>query len=187
MDERQGFESGGAVGTAQDVAVQAKEQARQTAGEVRAKAADEARGQVDKRSSQIADQITPFAQALHIAGDHLERQGSAPGANAARRLAGQMEQLSGYLRGSGSDRLLGDVESFARRRPWAAGSIGVAVGFVGARFLKASSESRYAGLQPYGDIPASEMPLQRESETPLQRETATTWVLPAGDGEAGAA
>lgn len=60
----------------------AKEQAQQKAEEVKARASDRVRGQVDTRSTEMAEQIEPLAQALHKAGDHLESRGSP---RAARR------------------------------------------------------------------------------------------------------
>lgn len=146
----------------------AKEQAQQRAEEVKARASDRVRGQLDTRSTEMAEQIAPFAQALHTAGDQLESQGSS-GAKAAHRAGDQVEQLAGYLRSSGSDRLLGDVEGFARQRPWAAGGIGVVAGFMAARFLKASSERRYSS---YDNGSARDLPLQRDTEAPAPLPSA---------------
>jgi hypothetical protein len=166
MNQTQDAGTGGATEKAQEVAAQAMEKA----DAVKSGASDRIRGQLDTRSTQIADQVAPFAQALHKAGDHLELQQAGSGAKAAHRLANQADQLSSYLRSSNADRLLGDIEGFARRRPWAAGGLGVALGFVGARFLKASSENRYATTsRPYHDVgPASDLPLRREVESTPQ-------------------
>lgn len=176
-DERQQVGSGGAAEQAQEAATQVKEQAQEKAGEVKARASDRVRGQLDTRSTEMADQITPFSQALHKAGDHLASQGNESGGRAAHRAGDQLEQLTGYLRSSGSDRFLGDVEGFARRRPWAAGGIGVVAGFMAARFLKASSESRYTGARrQYDNDPASDLPLHRDLEAPA--------ALPSAHGDA---
>src|SRR5689334_25380503 len=86
-----------ASGGAEEAAETAKEQVQAQAGQLAARAAGQVRGQIDSRSTQAAEQIIPFADALHGAGEHLEREGyDAPG-RAARRLAGQIEHLSGYL------------------------------------------------------------------------------------------
>jgi hypothetical protein len=137
------------------------------AEEAKARASDKVRGQLDTRSTEMADQIAPFAQALHKAGDHLVSQGNGTGGKAAHRAGEQMEQLASYLRSSGSDRFLGDIEGFARQRPWAAGGLGVVAGFMAARFLKASSESRYTSAQ---------RPLHRDLEAPAP--------LPSAHGDA---
>ena len=166
-DERQQVGSSGAAEQAQEAATQVKEQAQQKVGEAKARASDKVRGQLDTRSTEMADQIAPFAQALHQAGDHLVSQGNGSGGKAAHRAGDQVERLAGYLRSSGSDRFLGDIEGFARQRPWAAGGIGVVAGFMAARFLKASSEGRYISAQrPYDTDRASDLPLHRDLEAP---------------------
>jgi hypothetical protein len=176
-DEKHEVGSGGAAAQAQDAATQVKEQVEEKAGEVKARASDQVRGQLDTRSTEMADQITPFWQALHKAGDHLASQGNASGAKAAHRAGDQVEQLASYLRSSGSDRFLGDLEGFARQRPWVAGGIGVVAGFMAARFLKASSESRYTSAQrPHDSDPASDLPPHRELEAPAP--------LPSAHGDA---
>jgi hypothetical protein len=177
-DERQQVGSSGAAEQAQEAATQVKEQAQQKAEEAKARASDKVRGQLDTRSTEMADQIAPFAQALHKAGDHLVSQGNGSGGKAAHRAGDQVEQLASYLRSSGSDRFLGDIEGFARQRPWAAGGIGVVAGFVAARFLKASSENRYGDLQrSYDTGTTRDLPLRRdtEAEALLPPATADTW------------
>ena len=177
-DQERQVGSGGAAEQAQEAAAQVKEQAQETAEEVKARASDRMRAQLDTRSTEMADQITPFAQALHMAGDHLVGQGNATGGKAAHRAGEQAEQLAGYLRGSGSDRFLGDIEGFARQRPWAAGGVGLVAGFMAARFLKASSESRYTSSQrPHDNAPASDLPLHRdlEASAPLPSAQGDAW------------
>jgi hypothetical protein len=175
-DERQQAGSSGAAEQAQGAATQVKEQAQQKAEEAKARASDKVRGQLDTRSTEMADQIAPFAQALHKAGDHLVSEGNATGGKAAHRAGDRAEQLASYLRRSGPDRLLGDIEGFARQRPGAAAGIGVVAGFMAARFLRASSESRYTSAQRPYDDPASDLPLHRDLEAPAP--------LPSAHGDA---
>jgi hypothetical protein len=144
----------GAAAKVQQVASQAKEQMQVQAGRMR--------GQVDRQSTVAAEKIKPFSQALRKAAEHLHAEGNDTAASTANRAADGVEQLARYLRDSSSDRLLGDVEGFARQRPWAAGAVGAAVGFVAARFLKVSSEDRYASSRQ-AHLDAS-MPLRREAE-----------------------
>jgi hypothetical protein len=47
------------------------------------------------------------------------------------------------MKESDADRILGDVEDFARSNPWAVAAAGLALGFVASRVLKASSTRRY--------------------------------------------
>jgi hypothetical protein len=175
-DERQQVGSGGAAEQAQEAATQMKEQAQQKAEEVKGQASDKVRGQLERRSTDMADQVGPFAQALHKAGDDLASHGNASGGKVAHRAGDQVEQLASYLRSSGSDRFLGDIEGFARQRPWVAGGVGVVAGFMAARFLKTSSESRYSSAQPYDNDPASDLPLHRDLEAPAP--------LPSAHGDA---
>ena len=124
------------------------------------------RDALNTSSTQAADKITPYAETFRRAGNHLESQGSPGGGKAVARAADQVQQVSDYLRRSDADRFLGDIESFARRRPWAAGGIGFLLGFMGARFVKASSETRYSTTQhPLGyDTSIPDAPLYRETE-----------------------
>lgn len=152
--------SGG--GKAQEIAGQAKEQVQETAEQVKGKASGRVREQLDSRSTALGEQVGSFGGALRKAGEHLRAEGNESGAKAAHRAADQVERLGGYLTGSGSDRFLGDLEDFGRRRPWAAAAVGAALGFVGARFVKASSESRYdASSHARRD---ADLPLSRDGE-----------------------
>lgn len=59
--------------------------------------------------------------------------------------------MGGYLTEADADRMLRDAEDFGRRQPMAVLGIGLAVGFVASRFLKASSQRRYQGRsEPVG-------------------------------------
>jgi ElaB/YqjD/DUF883 family membrane-anchored ribosome-binding protein len=130
----------GAGAKAQEVVSQAKEQVQEKAGQVKGTAMDRLRGQLDSQSTRLEEQVTPVAQALRETGTRLEDQGQSGGARAVRGAADQAERLAGYLRDNDSDRMLSDVEDFARRRPWLTGAIGVAVGFIAARFVKATAD-----------------------------------------------
>ncbi len=138
QERREGAE--GAGGKAQEVVSQAKEQVQEKAGEVKGSAMERLRGQLDSQSTRLGERVTPFAQALRETGTHLDEEGESQGAQAVHSAADQTERLAGYLKDSDSDRILGDVEDFARRRPWLTGAIGVAIGFVAARLLKATAE-----------------------------------------------
>ena len=135
--------SDGATGKAQELATQAKEQAQETVDEVKGRVSDRLRDQVDSQSTNLAERIGPFPEALRKAAEYLDSQGSGPAAKAVGRAADRAEQLAAYLEEATSDRILGDLEAFARRRPWVVGGIVTAAGFVASRFLTVSSERRY--------------------------------------------
>jgi ElaB/YqjD/DUF883 family membrane-anchored ribosome-binding protein len=125
------------------VASQALDQVQERTQDARAQVRETARAQIDNRSSQLGEQVGSVAQALRKTSAQLDFEGNTTGAKAAQAAAGHAERVGRYLRDSDSDRILNDVERFARRRPWAAAGIGAALGFAASRFLKASSERRY--------------------------------------------
>ena len=140
-------------------ASEALDQVQERTQEARAQAQEKARAQIDDRSSQLGEQVGAMAQALHRAGEELDGDGKAAGAKAAHAVAGRADRLGRYLQDSDSDRLLEDVERFARRRPWVAAGVGAALGFAASRFLKASSERRYESSRRFESD--SRMPIGR--------------------------
>jgi hypothetical protein len=125
----------------QEAAGQAQEKAQEAAG----KAQDTMREQVDQRSTQAGERIGGTAQDLRSVGEELRKQGKETPAKLADRAAERTERIGSYLSDSDADRLLSDVEDLGRRRPWAVLAGGLVVGMAAARFLKASSQSRYQG------------------------------------------
>jgi hypothetical protein len=124
---------------AQEVAGQAQEKAQQAAGQAK----DRVREQVDQRSTQAGEQVTGTANDLRAVADTLREQGKDQPAKLAQQAADRTERLGSYLTESSSDRILSDVEDFARKQPWAVVAGGIALGFAASRFLKASSSERY--------------------------------------------
>jgi hypothetical protein len=122
-----------------EVAGQAQEKAQEAAGQAKSRARDE----IDRRSTDAGEQVSTTAQDLRSVGDTLREQGKDTPARIADQAADRAERLGGYLKESDADRILNDVEDFARRQPWVVVAGGLAVGFMAARFLKASSSERY--------------------------------------------
>jgi hypothetical protein len=153
----------------QDVAGQAQEKAREAAG----KAQETLREQVEQRARQTGERVSGTAEDLRSVGEELRKQGKDGPAKIADRAAQQTEKVGSYLTEKGPDQLLHDVEDFGRRRPWAVMAGGLLVGAAAARFLKASSRSRYrersgAGTSPGGELgrPSTSPPLPRQSAAP---------------------
>jgi hypothetical protein len=152
--------SGQAKEKAQEVAGQAEEQAQQAAGQAK----DRLREQVDQRSTQAGEQVASTAQDVRTVSEQLRKQGKDKPAQLADQAAQRAERLGSYLQESDADRILGDLEDFGRKQPWAIVAGGLALGFVASRFLKASSQERYQSRryasQPHetfaGQRPASE-------------------------------
>ena len=124
---------------AKQVASQAQDKAREAAGEARGRVRD----QVDQRSTQIGEQIGSGAGDARTVAEQLRDQGKQAPARYVEQAADRAERLGGYLRDSDGDRLLNDVEDFARRNTWAVALGGLALGFAASRLLKASSSDRY--------------------------------------------
>jgi ElaB/YqjD/DUF883 family membrane-anchored ribosome-binding protein len=125
----------------------ATEQAKEKAQEVAGEAKQTLRSQVDERSRMAGDRVRGQASDLRSVSDQLREQGKEGPAKLAQQAADRTERLGSYLEESDADRILADVEDFARRNPWAIVAGGLAAGFVASRFLKASSSDRYQELQ----------------------------------------
>ena len=177
--QQQRQESDGATGKAQELATQAKDQAQEKVDEVKGRASDRLREQLESQSTSLAKRIGPFPEAFRKAAEYLDSQGSGPGAKAAGRAADRAEQLASYLEEANSDRILGDLESFARRRPWMVGAIGTAAGFVASRFLTASSGRRYESRSQ------SAQQARLDSSAPVGSDLDETSGLPRALSEAG--
>jgi hypothetical protein len=140
------------AGGGESVAEQAKEKVQETAGQVqqqvgekaqemRGQAADGIKQQLDSRSTQAGEQVSATADALRRVGEQLKEDGQEAPARYARQVAHPVQRLGRYLTDADGERILQDAEQFARRRPWTTAVGGVAIGFVIARFIKASSTS----------------------------------------------
>jgi len=124
---------------AQEVAGQAMEQAQNVAGQAK----EQARTQIDQRSTQVGEQVTEHADSFRKVSETLREQGQDKPAQLAEQAASRIEGLGSYLKDADSDRILSDVEDFARRQPMAVIAGGFALGFFASRFLKASQTERY--------------------------------------------
>jgi hypothetical protein len=125
--------------TAQQGAEQVKDKAREGAEQARTRARDE----VDRRSTQAGEQVSATAGAIRQASSHLREQGQDGPARFVDQAAGHVERAGSWLQESDGDRILHDVEDFARRQPLVVVAGGIAAGFALSRLLKASSRDRY--------------------------------------------
>ncbi len=101
--------------------------------------------QVDERSTMIGEQISSTARDLRTVGDQVEATGvSGEGAaRLARFGADTIEGIGTYLQDADMDRLIVDLESFTRKRPWAVAAGALTLGFAASRLLKSTSAQRY--------------------------------------------
>ena len=107
-------------------------------------------GQVDERSTQAGERISGTAADVRSIAEELRRQGKDAPATLAEQVAGQADRVGDYLKGASGDRILRDVEDFARRQPLLVAAGGLVLGFTASRFLKASSSRRYASGREAG-------------------------------------
>jgi hypothetical protein len=137
---------------------QVKQQAREGTQAVQAKAGSafgQVRGrlreQIDQRSTNAGEQVHSTANDVRSVAEELRRQGKETPARLAEQVADRVDSFGGYLRNADGERMLGDVERYARKQPWAVAAGAVALGFVASRFLKASSGRRYESSAGRGD------------------------------------
>ena len=121
----------------------AQERARGAAGQTRSRLRD----QVDQHSTRAGERLSGTAADVRSVAEELRRQGKDTPARLAEQSAGQTDRVADYLKGASGERLLRDIENFARRQPWAVAAGGLMLGFTASRFLKASSSRRYQAAQ----------------------------------------
>jgi hypothetical protein len=137
---------------AREVAGQAQDKAREAAGQARGRVSQE----VDRRSTQAGEQVSSNAGDARSVAEELRKQGKDTPARYVDQAADRAERLGGYLKESDGDRILRDVEDFARRNPWAIAAGGLVLGFAASRMLKASSGERYRSSLPADGTRASQ-------------------------------
>jgi hypothetical protein len=126
----------------------AQDKTRGALGQARGRLSD----QVDQRSTEAGERIAGTAGDVRSIAQELRGQGKDTPANLAEQVADQADRVGDYLKGASGDRILRDVEDFARRQPMLVAAAGLALGFAASRFLKASSSRRYeSGYGSLGD------------------------------------
>lgn len=140
---------------AQDVVGQAKDKAKGAATPV----TQGLKSQIDTRTTAAGEGIAGIAEIARSAGEQMREKGQTGPAQYADRAAEYVERLGGYLRDADADRMLKDVEGVARKQPALITGGSLVLGFLAARFLRASSEGRSGVDQSYrGDYtPTAEL------------------------------
>lgn len=152
------------------LAAQAQEKAQQTAQQASERATSMLRTQAETRASEASEQLRALAQAMRRTGHQLHADGR-PTAGAVDGVTDRIERLATYLGTADGDRLLYDVESFGRRRPWGMIAVGLGLGVAASRFLKASSTTRFD---------AAQQQRQLEFSSPRMPATPSAPAAPAG-------
>jgi hypothetical protein len=157
------------TGQVKDQVRQTADQARERTREATGQARSRLREQVDQRSTDAGERLASTAADVRGVAEELRRQGKDAPARLAEQAAGQAERFGDYLKGASGERILRDVEDFARRQPWLVAAGGLVLGFAASRFLKASSSRRYQSrggdwdrepsYRPVEPLPATEVPV----------------------------
>jgi hypothetical protein len=168
-------DQGGETSTTEQVKEQVAEKAevaQEKAGQAARQARGRLRDQVDQRSTQAGERLAGTATDARSVAEELRRQGKDAPARLVEQAAGQADRAAAYLKTASGDRILRDVEDFARSKPWAVAAGGLALGFAASRFLKASSSRRYQETRAgYPDTPRT---------TTYRADAEVTTAYPAG-------
>jgi hypothetical protein len=178
-------DQGGETSTTEQVKGQVAEKA-EVAKDKASGAAQQARGrlgaQVDQRSSQAGQRLAGSAADARSVAEELRRQGKDTPAGLVEQAAGQADRAAAYLQQASGERILRDVEDFARSKPWAVAAGGLALGFAASRFLKASSSRRYQQTQAgYPDTVRTTTYRTDAEVTTYPAAADTTTTYPAAD------
>ena len=132
--------SGGGAGStaAGDGTHRLTSQAREKAGAAVQRATDKARSGFEDTKSRAANDLGSIAESLRRTGSELSTNEQSLLAPYISRAADQVERFSSFLNARSADRLVHDVENFARRNPVAFLGGCFVAGLAAARFFKAS-------------------------------------------------
>jgi hypothetical protein len=155
------------------------QQIQEKASEAKVRTRERLREQIATRSTATGEQMTSTASALRQTAQQLRGDQQEPQAKVLEQIAERAERLGRYLTETDGDRLLRDVERIARRRSWLVAGGGAVLGFLAARFTKASSGRRYEA-DGGGNYPVAARDVQ--STPALPRDSA---VRGRGGGERG--
>jgi len=135
-----GGTSQGVADQAKDTAGQVVDQAKDTVGQVADQAKQQATSQVESQKQRTVDALVSVAQAVRQTSQQLHEQDQGAVGGYVGQAAERLETLTEYLRTRDVPALLADTQDFARRQPGLFLTSAVALGFIGARFLKSSGQ-----------------------------------------------
>jgi ElaB/YqjD/DUF883 family membrane-anchored ribosome-binding protein len=119
------------------------QQIQERASEAKQNTRERVRQEIDTRSSQTGDKMTKTGSALRKTAQQLRGDQQEQQAKVLEAVADRTERLGRYLNQTDGEQILRDVERMARQRPWVVAGAGTVLGFLAARFTKASSTRRY--------------------------------------------
>jgi ElaB/YqjD/DUF883 family membrane-anchored ribosome-binding protein len=129
--------SGESLGTA---AAEAGEQVQQQVGNLTEQVRQQANTQLMSQKEKAVETLDTVALLLHQAGEHAHQQDKAMLADYVDKAADQVGQWSETLRDRELTDIVDETKEFARRQPMLFVGGALAAGFLGARFLRSSSQ-----------------------------------------------
>jgi hypothetical protein len=116
-------------------------------GRVRERAA----AQLSTQKNRATDGLESVAQAIKQSTQQLRAQKHDSIAQVVEKAADKIERFSTELRNRDVDDIVNNVQRFARRQPALFVGSAFALGVLGARFMKSSSDNqRHRAHEPYG-------------------------------------
>jgi hypothetical protein len=128
---------GGARAQIREVKDQVVDQARSTYRQAR----DSATDSLSRSRNETADRINGIASAFRRTSESLRSEQQDRLAGLTDTVAEQVDRFSSYLRNHDLGDVRDDVENLARRQPAVAIGAALALGMLGARFLKSSQRN----------------------------------------------
>jgi hypothetical protein len=103
-------------------------------------AKQQATSQLESQKGRAVDTLVTVAQALRQTGQHLQEQEQSAVGGYVEQAAERVERLTNHLRARDVPELIAETQDFARRQPGLFITGAIALGFLGARFLRTSGE-----------------------------------------------
>jgi ElaB/YqjD/DUF883 family membrane-anchored ribosome-binding protein len=121
-----------------------------TQGGIVGRARERATAQLSSQKDRATDGMGSVAHAVRQSTQQLREQHHDTIAQYIEKAADQLDKMSARLREKNVNELIDDAQRLARRQPALFIGAAFAVGLLGARFLKSSSQSSpYRKLHPY--------------------------------------
>jgi hypothetical protein len=142
------WKSSGADTGGEGIVEQAQQKVGEVAGQVQEKAGavvdqvrERATTTLDRQKDQAAGSLWGVANAIRQTGEALRDKDQAAFAQVTDKAADQIERISSFLGHRDVNQIVNEVQHFARRQPALFLGGAFALGLIGARFLKSSSQS----------------------------------------------
>jgi hypothetical protein len=122
-----------------------------THGGLMGRVRERATAQLSTQKDRATDGLGSVAQMVRQSTQQLRENKHDSIAQYVDKAADQIDRFSTELRNRDVGELVNDVQRFARRQPALFVGSAFAIGVIGARFLKSSSDNqRHRALEPYG-------------------------------------